>query len=182
MVDQPDPMTQPENEIGRESPGRVKRRWLRRTLQALVILGGLYLTFDLLSGMGWRELVRELRTAQPVLVGYTCLLLFLRWVVWSARWGLSLKRAGVAVPIWRPLPTILAAAMVNHVTPSFRVFGGLLRARYISRAAKAPFSAAYGSVLFDQIVAQTVVGAITAIAFVIMALELGRFRQAFARR
>lgn len=173
-------MTPSEIEIAPESPGRVKRRWLRRSLQALLILAGLYLTFDLLSGMGWRELARELRSAHPRLVGYACLLLFLRWVAWSGRWSLSLRRAGVTVPIWRPLPTILAAAMVNHVTPSFRVFGGLLRARYISRAAGAPFSAAYGSVLFDQIVAQTVVGAITAIAFVLMALQLGRFRQAVA--
>jgi hypothetical protein len=173
-------MPSPANETDRDSPGRIKRRWLRRALQALLLFAGLYLAVDLLADMGWRELVSQLRSAQPGLIATICLLLFLRWVVWSSRWNLSLHRAGVRVPAWRPLPTILAAAFVNHVTPSFRIFGGLLRARYVSRPAKEPFSVAYASVLFDQIVAQTVMGALSAIAFVILALELGRFRQALA--
>ena len=129
------------NEATEDSPGRVKRRWIRRSLQALLVVAGLYLAIDLLSGMGWRQLVEQLRSVQPKLIGSICLLLFLRWVAWSGRWSLSLHRSGIAAPLWQPLPAILAAAVVNHVTPSFRVFGGLLRARYISRSARAPFSA-----------------------------------------
>jgi len=173
-------MTRPEDPASSDSPARVWRRWARRTLELLLIGTALYLAINLVSEVGWRALEGELRAASRPLVALTFALLVMRYFAWNGRWQAALHRVGIRRCFWRGTVAILAAAAVNHLTPSFRVFGGLLRARYISRARSHPFPDTYGTVLFDQIANQTVTGAMSAIAFVAMALRLGSTGQAIA--
>lgn len=173
-------LTAAPSSADRDSPARVRRRWLRRTLELLLLAAALYLATDLLADVGWRELESELRSAAPPLVALIYGLLVLRYLAWNARWQGALHRVGIHRCFWRGAFAILAAAAVNHLTPSFRVFGGLLRARYVSRARSRPFPETYGTVLFDQIANQTVTGVMSVIAFVTMALRLERAGQAIA--
>jgi len=173
-------MNKPFGPPTRHSPARIWRRWIRRSLELLVIGTTLYLAVALISEVGWRDLADELQTASPRLVAAVCALLALRYLAWNSRWQLALHRVGVHHCFVRGLIALLAAAAVNHLTPSFRVFGGLLRARYISGSRSVPFAATYGAVLFDQIANQVLMGALSASAFIAMALHLGRAREALA--
>ena len=143
-------------------------------------MAALYVAIQVLTEIGWDSLWNELRSASPAWVGATALFLILRWLVWSSRWRLSLSAVRPDPPRLRTTAAILAAAAVNHLTPSFRVFGGLLRARYLSRPPEAPFPSVWSTVLFDQIVNQTVMGSLSAIAFLTMAWRLGRPDQVVA--
>ena len=154
--------------------GRTWRRWLRRGLEVVLIGAALYLGVEMLSEVGWAALEEQVRGADPSLVGLMVLLLLGRWLIWATRWQLALRRIGVVGSRFRSLVAILAAAAVNHLTPSFRIFGGLMRARYLSESPAPTFPAVYGSVLFDQIINQTVMGALSAIAFVTLSWQLGR--------
>ncbi|MDX1643895.1 MAG: lysylphosphatidylglycerol synthase transmembrane domain-containing protein, partial [Thermoanaerobaculia bacterium] len=168
-------------EPGRGRPRRRRRRRrLRRALEALLAGAALYLAVRLISETGWAALTAQIRSADPAWVAITCALLTGRWAVWASRWRLALERRLPGSSWWHAAATILAGAAVNHLTPTFRVFGGLLRARYLGGPDRHRFTAAYGSVLFDQIVTQTVIGLLTTVAFVLVAWRLGRLDQMLA--
>jgi uncharacterized protein (TIRG00374 family) len=158
----------------------MRRRWIRRLLELLLLGALLFLAVDLIGEVGWGDLAEQLRSASLPHVVVATLLLLARYVAWNTRWQCALRRVGVTGAFLRGMVALLAAAAVNHLTPSFRIFGGLLRARYISRARRVSFQATYGAVLFDQIANQTVMGVLSAISFVAVALRLERAGQAFA--
>lgn len=153
---------------------------MRHGLEAVLVAAALYLAVGLVPETGWATLTAQIRSAAPGWVGLTCLLLFGRWVVWTTRWRLGLEKRLPGSSWWHALGTILAAAAVNHLTPSFRVFGGLLRARYLGGPDRRRFSTVYGTVLFDQLATQTAIGVLTAVAFVVAAWRLGRLDQMLA--
>lgn len=159
---------------------RRRRRRLRRLLEVVLVGAALYLGIEWVSESGWIRLTDELRAARPTVVALLSALLLARWAIWTSRWRLGLRRRSPGTGWWHAALAILAAAAVNHLTPSFRVFGGLLRARYLGGPSKRGFAAAYGTVLFDQIVAQTVIGGLSGGAFVFLAWRLGRLDQMFA--
>lgn len=162
------------------STRRRRRRRIRRLLEVILVGAALYLGIGWVSESGWTRLTGELRDARPPIVALVCLLLVARWAVWATRWRLGLRRRSSGASWWHAAGAILAAAAVNHLTPSFRVFGGLLRARYLGGPERRGFTATYGTVLFDQIVAQTVIGALAGVSFVFLAWHLGRLDQVLA--
>lgn len=170
-------MERPRPEPDRQ---RRRRRTLRRALEVVLIGAALYLGVGWISEIGWQTLSRRLRGADPALAALVAVLLMARWVLWAARWRASLERRRPGSAWWHCLLAILGAAAVNHLTPSFRIFGGLLRGRWLGGRSRHGFTTVYGSVLFDQIVAQTVMGAVAAVAFAILAWQLERFDQMMA--
>lgn len=182
--DREQPLLYSSGTVDRPSPERQRRRrrrrLLRRILEIVLLAAALYLGIGWISEIGWEGLTSRIRGAEPGLVAAAAALLGARWAVWATRWRLGLKRRWSPAPWWHCAATILAAAVVNHLTPSFRIFGGLLRARYLGGGSRRGFTAVYGSVLFDQIVAQTVIGALAAIAFSVLAWRLDRLDQMMA--
>ncbi len=100
------------------------------------------------AGVDWRLLGSRMRTADAPLVALTSALLFGRLVSWHLRWAQALNAAGDPTSTVRRLAILFASVMTNHVVPSMRLAGGLLRARYIARG-DLGFGEAYATVLFD---------------------------------
>ena len=69
---------------------------------------------------------------------------------------------------------LLASAALNLITPTARVIGGLMRARYFARAYRRPFGLLYGVVLYDQVAHHAVMTVCTWIVFSATAFHLGR--------
>lgn len=113
------------------------------------------------AGVDWRLLADRMRTADPSWVGVTIALLFARMLSWHLRWSTTLAQAGDETSAVRRLAILFASVMANHVLPSMRLAGGLLRARYIARTGQLGFGQAYATVLFDTTVHHATSGILT---------------------
>ena len=146
----------------------------------MVLVGAaLYLAVEMLAEVGWEALRAQLLGAEPVWLAAVVGVLLCRWLVWNERWRAALAAVGVTVARRRSFFAIAAAAALNHLTPSFRVFGGLVRARYVTVPPHA-FATSYGAVLFDQLANQAVAAVLAASAFVGVTWHLGRTGEATA--
>ncbi len=129
-------------------PGRPRRGGIKRWLKLAFGLAILALIARFAAGVDWALLGARMRTADGPLVALTAALLLARLLSWHLRWSASLVEAGDNSPATRRLAILLASVVTNHVVPSMRLAGGLLRARYIARGPLA-FGEAYATVLFD---------------------------------
>ena len=69
---------------------------------------------------------------------------------------------------------LLASAALNLITPTARVLGGLMRARYFARSQGRPFSLLYGVVLYDQVAHHAVMSVCTWIVLIAGAFVIHR--------
>lgn len=166
-------MTSPE-----PSPTAADSRLKR--LGILLLKGGisflaLYLTWRLLAGLDWRELARRLGEASWLYLTPAILFLLARWVAWDWRFRLAAREAvGLSPGSVLGYFVLKASAALNLITPSARLIGGLMRARYFARAAGRPFGVLYGVVLYDQVAHHTVMTTSTWIALIATAWAIGR--------
>ncbi len=171
------PETPPAPPAGETPAPSRSRRAVRAAVKLAVLAAALALTWRMASGIGWPALGERLGEADPALLVAAAVVLALRFVAWERRWSLGLDALGVAAGAGRRLTVLLASVFANHVTPSLRVVGGILRARYLSspRGATGPgFARLYGSVVFDQLVHHAASWAVTWATLVVVAFALGR--------
>lgn len=161
------------------SPAPTPDSRLKR-LGILLLKGGisflaLYLTWRLLAGLDWRELSRRLGEASWLYLTPAILFLLARWAAWDWRFRLA-ARAAVGLSPGSVLGyfVLKASAALNLITPSARLIGGLMRARYFARAANRPFGVLYGVVLYDQVAHHAVMTTSTWIALIATAWAIGR--------
>jgi uncharacterized protein (TIRG00374 family) len=141
----------------------------------------------LLADIDWRELSLRLAKANGWWLAATVFFLFLRWSAWDGRFRAAARRGvGTAPPAALGFFVLLASAALNLITPSARIFGGLLRARHFGRSVSSSsgsagssgspgsFGLLYGIVLFDQVTHHAVMIAATCLAVVAAALAAGR--------
>ncbi len=128
--------------------GMTRRRTIKRWLKVGFGLAILALIVRFAIGLDWRLLALRMRTADPPMVAATAVLLFMRLLSWHFRWSVTLHQAGDTTPPVRRFAILLASVMANHVLPSMRLAGGLLRARYVARGVLG-FGQSYATVLFD---------------------------------
>lgn len=121
----------------------------------------------------WPLLGERMREARPGLVALTAALLLGRLLSWHFRWSATLARTDDQTPGLRRLVILLASVLTNHVLPSMRVAGGLLRARYLARAGALSFGPAYATVLFDTAVHHGTSGVFTWATMVAASWVLG---------
>ncbi len=151
--------TEPARPPGPAGPGspatntRHRRRNIRRLVQVTIAVLGVALAWRMVQWLSWDELSQRVREAQPALLIAAVLLLAGRWYIWQARWGLSLSRIGDRTGFVQRASALMASVFVNHV--ALRLFGGVLRARYIAAGRAKDFAHHYGIVLFDQLMHQT---------------------------
>lgn len=133
-----------------------------------------WLTVRILQGLDWSALGRRVRDAGAPWVALAVAAMIARYLVWVGRWRAALRSAGIAVAGWLSLGSLLASAAVNSVTPTARVFGGLLRARYLASSHGArSFGHVYGTVLYDQLQHQVVMGLLSVVAVILLGARLG---------
>ncbi len=138
-----------------------------------IVALAIWLAVRLLRGVRWEDLEARLEGANWLLIGLALLVLVARFLVWDVRWYLAMRRVEPAGPrLLRGFFALLASAAVNLVTPSVRLAGGLVRARYTAHGGKAGFGRAYGVVLFDQLAHNAVMTALSLAALVVTAFAL----------
>jgi len=157
-------------------PSRL-RTWGMRGLKAAVALAAAWLTWRFVThtDFAWSRLAARVAAAQAPFVALGVVLLLARYALWDWRFRLATRRAvgsssGVALGFF----VLMASAALNLITPTARVIGGLMRARYFARARGRPFGFLYGVVLYDQVAHHTVMSVCTWITFVATAFALRR--------
>jgi len=163
------------------------RRWASLALKAGLTALALVWTWRLLADIDWRELSLRLAKSNGWWLAATVFCLFLRWSAWDGRFRAAARRGvGVAPPAMLGFFVLLASAALNLITPSARIFGSFLRARYLGRSVSSSagssgssgssgsFGLLYGIVLFDQVTHHAVMIAATCLAVVAAALAAGR--------
>ncbi|MGH9360288.1 MAG: lysylphosphatidylglycerol synthase domain-containing protein, partial [Thermoanaerobaculia bacterium] len=127
---------------------------------AIVALAA-WLAVRLLAGIHWSDLTARLGSPRWGLLALAVLLLIGRFLVWDVRWYLAMRRVERRPSLALGYFALLASAAVNLVTPSVRLAGGLLRARYTAHGGAAGFGRAYGVVFFDQLAHNAVMTALS---------------------
>jgi uncharacterized protein (TIRG00374 family) len=148
-------------------------RWLLRAAQLAALVVILGLAWQLLEEIGWRQLWLRMKSASGVWLCAAVTALVGRFLLLYYRWSLALGAAGFR-PAWiLGQASQLAAVLVNHLTPTARLFGGVLRARCVSQQLGRPFSQIYATVLVDQISHQVVLGAVTWLSLIAVTERFG---------
>src|SRR6185312_6357315 len=153
------------------------RVWGFRSFQAAVILLAGYFTYRFLthSDLSWSKLAERVAAAQGWYVALGGGLLLARYWLWDWRFRLATRRTlGYASGPFLGFFVLMASAALNLITPTARVIGGLMRARYFSRGYRRPFGLLYGVVLYDQVAHHTVMSLATWVVFSATAFYLGR--------
>ncbi len=166
-------MTSPDPPLAsRESRSR---RWGSLLLKVGISVLALYFTWRLLAGLDWHEMAGRLEEASWLYLTPAILFLIARWVAWAWRFRLAARQAvGLSPGNALGFFVLKASAALNLITPSARLIGGLMRARYFARAAGRPFGVLYGVVLYDQIAHHAVMITATWSAVIATAWVIGR--------
>lgn len=149
------------------------RRWLLATVQLVVVAAALLLTWRLTTQIGWVDLAARTRQATAYLLVAATACLLGRFAAMYWRWSQALHLLDTVVAARQGAASMMAAILINHLTPAARLLGGVFRARYVSRAASARFSRVYATVLVDQASHQLVFVPLTWLAMIGVAWYLG---------
>ncbi len=150
------------------------KTWTIRLLKAGVTILALWLTWRLLQGIEWSVLEERLEEANWYYLAPSLIFMIGRYVIWEARireasWLAIGSRPKKGLGFW----VLLASAALNLITPSARLIGGPMRARYFARGMARPFGQVYGIVLYDQVVHQAAMTGCTWIAVIAAAPRYG---------
>ncbi|HEX4962275.1 MAG TPA: lysylphosphatidylglycerol synthase transmembrane domain-containing protein [Thermoanaerobaculia bacterium] len=153
------------------------RAWGMRSFQAVVIVFAGYFTYRFVthSDLSWSKLAERVAAARASYVTLGVALLLLRYGLWDWRFRQATRLTlGYASGPFLGFFVLMASAALNLITPTARVIGGLMRARYFARGYRRPFGLLYGVVLWDQVAHHTVMSICTWIVFSATAFYLGR--------
>jgi uncharacterized protein (TIRG00374 family) len=160
-----------------QAPESRLRTWGFRLFQAAVIVFAGYFTYRFLthSDLSWSKLAERVEAAHGGYVALGVGFLLARYGIWDWRFRLATRwTLGHASGPLLGFFVLLASAALNLITPTARVIGGLMRARYFARGYRRPFGLLYGVVLYDQVAHHAVMTVCTWIVFSATAFHLGR--------
>jgi uncharacterized protein (TIRG00374 family) len=151
------------------------RVWGLRLLKGAVALLAAYFTYRFFthSDFDWSKLAERVAGARGPYVVLGLALLLGRYFIWDWRYQLAVKyvlgrRLGPVLGFF----VLLASAALNLITPTARLLGGMMRARYFARAQGRPFSLLYGVVLYDQVAHHSVMSVCTWIVLIATAFVI----------
>jgi uncharacterized protein (TIRG00374 family) len=151
------------------------RVWGLRLLKGAVVLLAAYFTYRFFthSDFDWSRLADRVAGARGPYVVLGLALLLGRYFIWDWRYQLAVKyvlgrRLGPVLGFF----VLLASAALNLITPTARLLGGMMRARYFARAQGRPFSLLYGVVLYDQVAHHSVMSVCTWIVLIATAFVI----------
>ncbi|MFL6293697.1 MAG: lysylphosphatidylglycerol synthase transmembrane domain-containing protein [Thermoanaerobaculia bacterium] len=150
------------------------KTWGFRLLKTGITVLALWLTWRLVSGIRWSDLAGRIEHASWWFLTPGLLLMVGRYLLWDLRFRLASQVAVQRSPRARlGFAVLLASAALNLITPSARLLGGLMRARYFTRDLALPFGVVYGVVLYDQVAHHAVMTTCTWIAIIVAAPLFG---------
>ncbi len=151
------------------------RVWGLRLLKGAVVLLAAWFTWRFFthSDFEWSRLAERVAGARAPFVVLGTALLLGRYFIWDWRYQLAVKhvlgrRLGPVLGFF----VLLASAALNLITPTARLLGGMMRARYFARAQGRPFSLLYGVVLYDQVAHHSVMSVCTWIVLIATAFVI----------
>ncbi len=144
---------------------------MRCGLILLVVL----LTVRLLGGVDSSDLEGRINDLGWGMLSLAVGALLVRLALWDWRWRRGIAAFHLETTMTRTLPALLGGMLVNHVTPTARLAGGLFRARHGVPRSQAGASTVLGTVLFDQLLHQVVSISATMLALAVMAAVLRRW-------
>ncbi|HKV11054.1 MAG TPA: lysylphosphatidylglycerol synthase transmembrane domain-containing protein [Thermoanaerobaculia bacterium] len=153
------------------------RAWVGRLLKVAVTVATVYFTWHFLarSNLDWALLTERVEEASRPYLALGIGLLVLRFGIWDWRFRLAAHRAvGRSSGVVLGFFVLIASAALNLVTPTVRLIGGLMRARYWSRSTGYSFGFFYGVVLYDQIAHHTMMTLCTWVTLIVASFALGR--------
>ena len=154
-----------------------RRRWAVRLFQVAVIVFAAYFTrrFLLHSDLSWSRLAQRVEEAHAGYVALGVGLLLARYGIWDWRFRRATRATlGYASGPLLGFFVLMASAALNLITPTARVIGGLMRARYFAKGYRKSFGLLYGVVLYDQVAHHAVMSVCTWITFSATAFYLDR--------
>lgn len=154
--------------------GRDRRAWMRAAVKLLVVIAALWLASRLLERIDWSALAARTRGGDRPLLALAVGCLLARFALMYLRWSLALRLLERRWSHLFGLASLLAAVVVNHLTPTARLLGGVVRARYLARRSGEAFVRLYATVLLDQLAQQLTQGALTWIALAALAWAVGQ--------
>lgn len=159
-----------------EIPAHRGKVWSQRLLALVVFAAAVYLVHRLVAEVGWEEVRERLARARPQLVALAVVCFLFQLAFWAARQRLSIRRITSTPRSWVISLALVATAAANFLLPFARLIGGLLRARYLSRASspRTPKRIYYAAVLYDQLVHSVIMGSVAVAGLLGSALVLGR--------
>jgi uncharacterized protein (TIRG00374 family) len=133
------------------SPANSSRgKTLRLVVSLVLMAAALWFLWRTGHKAGWLNLARRLQEASiPVLLAAAGVNL-VRYGVWGVRWKVVMGPA-IRVPWWPAQRALMASVFFNTVIPGARPFGGLIRARYLSRSTGLASGPLYGGAVVDQL-------------------------------
>lgn len=151
------------------------RRWGGHLLKGGLAVLGIYLTWRLVSGIRWADLAARMEGASWPLLALAAAIQLGRYLLWDWRFRLAARQVVPRTPgPHLGFLVLLASAALNLITPTARLIGGLMRARYFAHASSRPFGLMYGVVLYDQVAHHVMMSTCTGLAAVAAALVVGR--------
>ncbi|HEY9420078.1 MAG TPA: lysylphosphatidylglycerol synthase transmembrane domain-containing protein [Thermoanaerobaculia bacterium] len=153
------------------------KAWWGRLLKYAIVALSLYFTwyFFTHTKFDWSRLARQVSEAHGPFLVLGVILLLARFAVWDWRFRLAVRRAlGHSSGVLLGFFVLLGSAALNLITPTVRVVGGMMRARYFARANGRPFGLLYGVVLYDQMAHHAVMILCTWITLIATSFTLGR--------
>lgn len=155
---------------------RTSRRRALGWLAKLAFLGlVVWLAVGMLRGLKWAELSELLRNAEGLWLAVTVGWLVARPLTAVMRWRLALRRLDGAPGVAWTYGAVSASLLVDHVTPTARLLSSVFRSRWLGRRPNRRTGAVLGSVLYEQIVHEIVMGLATIAGLVIVPAWLGRW-------
>ncbi len=139
-----------------------------------------FFVWRFIDRLGWDALAQRIGQAQKPFVALAFGCLATRFALIYYRWSLVLKL--LALPMSRLIvwTSLMTGVLLNHVTPTARVLGGIVRARGLSKIYRTSFSSIYATILVEQLGNQLVQTALLWVAVVPFAWKLGWRRTAVA--
>lgn len=162
--------------VSPESPPAA-RPWTARAIQGIILVLAAWATWHFFthSNIRWDTLETQIAASDPWFLGLAVVFLLARFVLWDWRFRLACRVAlGEASGVALGFFVLIASAALNLITPTARVIGGLMRARYFARSRGRSFGQLYGVVLYDQLAHHVTLTACTWLAVVAMAFHVGK--------
>jgi uncharacterized protein (TIRG00374 family) len=146
---------------------------LRPFVRIALVAAAIALLWRAMGLIGWAEVARLVREADPRWTVLGVALLAARYAVNAARWRLALRRIGPLPSILHSFLSVMGGICANNLTPTLPV-GGLVRARLAGGRGERGFGSVYGAVLFDQVAHNVVVILNGCLALLVVAVGSGR--------
>ena len=121
-----------------------------RVLRVLILAACVGVLAWWVRSLGPRRILEAALDADPRWLALSLCAVASRYLIWAAKWQRMMRRTG-RVGFGTTLRAILSGTLLNLVTPSAKLAGGVLRAAIVQRSTGWRMALAYGWSVADQV-------------------------------